>query len=495
MPEIWMRALSQVLEPNIFLIIMAGVLAGMVVGALPGLTATMSVGILVGLTFGLHPLQGLSMLIGIYCGAIYGGSISAILINIPGTPASAASCADGYALSQKGRAGPTLGLAAVLSFVGGTISVVILVIFAPLIARVTLKFSPVEYTMLALFGLSIIAYVSGKSLVKGLVSGLLGIFLKCWGIDPIYGYPRFTFGQTELVGGVEFIPVMIGAFGLAEVIFQLKAKEYKIGIIQKITNVFPKLSVLRKQAFNVVRSAIIGTFVGALPGAGCDIAAWVAYGEAKRASKHSDKFGTGVIEGIAAPTTANNAATGGAMIPMLTLGIPGDSVTAILIGALMIHGLRPGPLLFRQHPDLVYGLFIAMFLANLLFLIFGLAGARIFPKVIATPKNVLMPIIVVLCCVGSYAMRNSIFDIYVMFAFGIIGYFMRRADFPVAPLVLGMILGPIAESNMRRALLISGGNPWVFFTRPISATLLILIIIFLMSPYLRKFFPLGRQPK
>jgi putative tricarboxylic transport membrane protein len=468
-------------------LILIGLLSGIVVGILPGLTATMGVAVLVPFTFVLSPEQGMALILGMYCGAIYAGSVSAILVNIPGTPAAIATNLDGNPLAKQGKAGEALGMATVGSFIGGTFSVIILFFAAPLIASFALKFGPPEYFALAIFGLSIIANIAGSSLAKGLIAGCMGLFLATIGMDPITSYSRYTFDNPNLLTGVELLPVLIGLFGLAEALYQIKEDEETVEILQqKITNIVPKLSVLNRVKRTLLRSSVIGTFIGAVPAAGAPIAAFISYNEAKRVSRNKDNFGKGELEGIAAAETANNATTGGALIPLLTLSVPGDGVTAILLGAFIIHGITPGPTLFSKHPQLVNTIYLSLLIANFGILFFGLLGARYFVKIVNTPKYYLLPTIVILCIIGSYALRNSFFDIGVVIFFGILGYFMRTVDVPPGPIVLGLILGPMAESNFRRSLIQSENNLSIFFTRPISLGFMIVTLIVFLIPVYRK---------
>ncbi|MFO7153171.1 MAG: tripartite tricarboxylate transporter permease [Bacillota bacterium] len=477
--------LAKVLRPDIFLLLLLGVWGGIAIGSLPGLTATMGVALLLPLTFGMEPEAGMLLLLGIYIGAIYGGSISAILLRTPGTPAAAATAFDGFEMAKRGEAGKALGISTTASFIGGFVSTLMLITISPILARIALKFSAPEYFALAVFGLSIISSISGKSPLKGIIVGVFGLLLATVGMDPMTSYPRFTFGNVNLLNGFSFIPVMIGLFGLAQALYNVEESEQGVVIQQKVEGVLSALSEMKRILGTAIRSAIIGTFIGIIPGAGADIAAFVSYNEAKRWSKNADKFGTGIPEGVAAPEAGNNGVTGGAMIPLLTLGIPGDAVTAILLGALMIQGLQPGPLLFKEHGDLVYTIFSGLLVGNVLMWISGLLGIRLFIKVLSVPKNVLTPIIFILCVVGSYAMNNSFFDVGVMLISGVIGYIFMKLDFPASPIILALILGPMAESNLRRSLIMSGGSYSIFFTRPISAVLLILAVITFVTPLLR----------
>lgn len=476
---------AALLDLRIILMIIGGVAGGIAIGALPGLTATMGVALLLPLTFGMDAISGILLLLGIYAGAIYGGSISAILLKTPGTPAAAATVLDGFQMSNRGEAGRALGISTVSSFGGGVISVILLVLISPQLAKLALKFSSAEYFALAMFGLSIIASISGKHLLKGLIAGVIGLLVSTIGIDLTTGYQRFTFGNINLFNGFSFISVMIGLFALSQTFISIETMVKKVVVKQKVDRVLPTRKDLKRIAPSVVRSGIIGTFIGIIPGAGADIGAFVAYNETKRFSKHPEEFGTGIPEGIAAPEAANNGVTGGAMVPLLTLGIPGDATTAIMLGALIMQGLQPGPLLFKDHAPMVYTIFSGFFLANVIVLILGLIGIRYFTKIVSIPSYILTPIIIVLCVVGAFAINNSLFDVKVMFISGIIGYFMEKLEFPASPIVLALILGPMAERELRKTLIMTGGQASVFFTRPISAVLLVLAMFTLLMPIIK----------
>jgi len=474
-----------VFQPQVFLLISIGVMGGILIGALPGLTATMSVALLIPMTFGMPPVLGLSMLMGIYVGGIYGGSIAAILIRTPGTPSSAATVLDGYPLAQKGQAGKALGMATIASFIGGIFSAIVLILLAPQLAKIALEFGPPEYFAMALFGLTIISSVSGNAL-KGLIAGTVGMLLSTIGADPISGANRFTFDSMNLTSGIAFIPALIGLFAISEAMLQIEKMKKEVVDTQKVSGLFPSLQEFKMCARTFLRGSILGTFIGIVPGTGAGIASWVTYNETKRASKTPEKFGTGHIEGIAATESANNAVTGGALVPLLTLGIPGDTVTAVLLGGLMIQGLAPGPMLFSKHPDVIAGLFAAIIVANFCMLIYGLIGVKLFAKVLNIPKKVLIPTIVILCFVGTYSINMSVFDLGVMLVFGVIGYFMQKYDFSPAAMCIALILGPIAEQNFRLGLIMSDGSPSIFFTSPISAVLIVLAVLSMLLPVIKK---------
>jgi putative tricarboxylic transport membrane protein len=484
--DLLLKGFATVLQPSCFGLILLGTVAGVLIGSLPGLTATMGVALLIPFTFGLPIHQGVSMLLGIFCGAIYGGSISAILIRTPGTPAAAATVLDGYPLNQKGQAGRALSLSIFASFVGGFSGALIMTFASPQISKIALQFSAPEYFGLAIFGLSIIISISGNSIVKGIISGFFGMLIATIGLDPMAGFPRFTFGFMDLFEGPAFIPTLIGLFALSEV-FKGVEVLYKQEAVKAIKQqLFPSLADIKQTWVTILKSTCIGTFIGSIPGAGSDISAFVAYGEAKRASKNPENFGKGEINGVAAAESANNACTGGAMIPMLSLGVPGDAVTAVLLGALVIQGLQPGPLLFKDHIDVVYSIFAGMMIANILMFLIGIFGIRFFVKIISVERSFLIPVIFLLSIVGAYSMRNSLFDVGLAIVFGLIGYFMQRYDFPASPILLSLILGPLAESSLRRALIVSQGDFTVLFTRPIAAALIILAVASLVTSAIRQ---------
>ncbi|WP_235822724.1 tripartite tricarboxylate transporter permease [Cytobacillus massiliigabonensis] len=485
--NILVDGLTNIMQWQVLLTLIVGTIIGITIGSLPGLTSTMGVAVILPVTFGMEPVTGILLLIGVYFGSVYGGSLTAILINTPGTPASAATALDGYAMAKGGLAHKALTISTLSSAIGGTLSVIVLILVAPQLANFALKFSAPETFALALFGLSIISSLAGKSLVKGLITGVMGLLIATIGLDPMVGIPRFTFDRMELIGGVNFIPIMIGLFAASEAFKSMEDAFSTRKLIITVEKVKLKWREFKALIGTILRSTGIGTFIGMIPGAGADIAAFVAYNETKRFSKNKEMFGKGEPKGVAAPESANNAVTGGAMIPLLTLGIPGDAVTAVLLGALMVQGIQPGPMLFETNGSLVYTLFIGMLLANLLIIIIGLPGIRLFTKILLVPKAVLTPLIFVLCIVGSYSLGNSYFDVIVMFIAGIIGYFMQRYDFPASPLILGLILGPMMESNLRRSLVMSEGDISIFFTRPISAVLIIIAIITLFTPMITRF--------
>jgi putative tricarboxylic transport membrane protein len=454
---------------------------GIIVGMLPGLTATMGVALMTTLTFKMDAGNAVLILVCMYVGAIYGGSRSAILLNIPGTPANAATAVDGYPLSKQGRAGEAIGIATTGSFIGSVIGMLFLAFFTPLIGNVALKFLSFEFMWLAIFGVVICGNLTApKDPLKGWIAGFLGLFVAMIGMEGIHAYVRFSFGTISLSGGIGLIPAMVGAFGFAELMTVMKHPEYEV-VKTKIDRVLPKLREIKRYWKTILRSGVVGTFIGAIPGVGEDIAAWVSYDMAKRSSKDGDKFGTGVVEGLIAAEAGNNACVAGAMIPVLSLAIPGSAPAAVLLAAMFIHGIRPGPLIMIESPSFVYSVVAMVMLASTAMFVLGLAMVKPLTKVLLVPRQKLMPIVFVLCVVGAYAITGRIFDVGVMVVFGVIGYYMREMEYPVAPLVLGIILGDILDKNLRRALIISDGSLLPFFTRPISAVLFIITLLTILS--------------
>lgn len=480
------QSLMDVLSLQSIFWIFLGTVVGILFGAAPGLTATTAVALFTPITFYMPLNISLSFLMGIYCGGFYAGSIPAILINTPGAPGNAATSMEGYPMAKRGEAGHALSLSVTASYIGGTISAFALLFFAPIIASLALKFGAPEYFAVAMVGLVCIAGVSGNSVVKGIIGACIGMFMGCIGMDPMDGLARFTMGSVDLLSGIQLIPALVGLFAITEVLANMeKSDTLSEMVAQKISlkDVLPKFSEYFAAKWTLVKSIIIGIFVGAVPGTGPTIASWMAYNEAKRASKEADKFGTGIPEGIIATESSNNAVTGGALIPLLTLGVPGDTVTAVLLGALMIQGLTPGPMLLVEHYDLVAKLLWILIFANIAMLVCGLLGSKYAPNILKLRPSILMPIVAVLCITGGYASNNSFFDAYMVILIGVGGYVLSKLGFPIAPIVLGLILGPIIEPNMRIALTASDLNPLVFVSTPISAGLIILsfVLVWIMN--------------
>lgn len=469
------------------LIINIGMAAGIIVGALPGLTATMAIALLVPITYSFSSTSGVLLLLGVYAGAIYGGSITAILIKTPGTPSAAATVLDGYEMAVKGQAGAALDMALKASVFGGIFSALLLLFVAPLLAKMALKFGPPEYFALGIFGLSVISSVGGGSVYKGLLMGMLGLFATTIGMDPINGIVRLTFGIDALWNGINVIPAMIGLFAISEIMQKTKTINDHLGETMKVD----KSRVSLKEFFSywktLIKSSMIGSFIGAIPGTGAAIAAFMAYNEAKRSSKTPEKFGTGYIEGVAAPETANNAVTGSAMIPLLTLGIPGDSVTAIIMGALIMKGIVPGPQLFVENKEWVYLIMVGFILINIFMYLQGKLFIKAFVNITKLPTTILIPILTVLCVVGSFAVSNNISDVFIMLIFGLLAYVLMKFKFPITPMVIAIVLGPLVEQNLRRSLIISEGTASIFFTRPISLIFLALSIFIVIYPLFKRF--------
>lgn len=472
-------------DVRLLLLTAAGTFAGIYIGAIPGLSVTMAVSILISFTFKWEVNSALALISGIYLGGVYGGSRSAILLNIPGAPSAIATGLDGYPLAKRGEAGTAIGLTTVVSVVGGFIGILALAVAAPAVADLALQFAPRDYLMLAIWGILLVGSLSGGSLAKGIFAGALGVLIGSVGLDPMTAESRFTFGSLQLTAGISYVAAMIGFFGVAEVLCQLH--ELKLQAIkQDVSKILPSWSLLRKYLPLTARTSTIGVVVGALPGAGGDIAALMAYDHAKRTVKDPSRpFGEGAYEGLVAPESANNAAVGGAYIPMLTLGIPGDAVTAVIIGAMYIHGLKPGPMLMVETPHLFWFIVGSLTLANIFLLVFGLTGIRLFAKIVETPKPILLPVILVLSAVGAYAINNNPVDVYWMLGFGVLGYFLKMYGFQVGPVILGMILGPLMDKSYRQAMISAEGNlvqfAGEFFTSPLSLVILIALALTVAS--------------
>lgn len=481
-----LAGLAAVLDWGVLGFLTAGVALGAIFGALPGLTATMGVAVLTPLTFWVSAEQGLAMLLGIYCGAIPAGGIPAILINVPGTPASIASSWDGYPLARQGRAGLALGINALMSAVGQLTSILFLALLAFPIAGFALQFGPAEYFGLALFGISMMAGISRDRVLKGLLAGTLGLALALVGLDPMTAYPRYAFGMSEFLDGISFVPVMIGLFGLAEVLVQISERHSIRGLTDAaLGRILPRREEWKRMLPSMLSGAGLGTIVGAIPASGGDIGSVIAWEQARRMAPDKEEFGKGSLRGLAASCAACNGAIGGAMTTMLTLGIPGDAVSAILIGALLIHGIQPGPLLFQNHRAFVFSIVFLLIFASLAIMLIGLVGAKPLAGILRIPAPWLWAGIVLFGTVGAYALNNAVVDIWVMFAAGIVGFLFRKAQIPLGPLVLGLILGPMMEANLRRALIIGRGDWTGILTRPIPLFFLTAAVILPILPAVR----------
>jgi putative tricarboxylic transport membrane protein len=485
-----LAGLQMCMDIEVLLLILLGVIAGIIIGAIPGLTVTMGVALFLPITFGMEPIAALALIMGLYIGGTSGGLISAILLSIPGTPSSIATCFDGHPMAARGEAAKALGVGIVFSFIGGAISYLILIFLAPAVAKVALKFGPYEYFSIAVFSLTMLAGLSTGSVIKGLICGVLGIMFSFVGIAPITSMTRFTFGHVELNAGFSLLPVLVGLFAVSQVLIcvEEKYKETNIVVTQtKIKGFGFTYDDVKGQGVNCLISTLIGTGIGILPGLGGSICNIIAYTVAKNRSKYPEKFGTGIVDGIIASESSNNACTGGALVPLLTLGIPGDNTTALILAGFMIHGITPGPLLFRTQAPLVYGIFVSLMIANLMMLFVEYAGIRVFTKILTVKENVLMSIVMVFCVVGAYGANNRVFDVAVMIGAGVLGYALKKMNFPLAPIILGFILGPVLETNLRRGLMKSGGSFIPFLTAPISAAFLAIAAIVIIMLIVKAF--------
>jgi putative tricarboxylic transport membrane protein len=472
-------------DPWLVFLIAVGTFAGIYIGAIPGLSVTMAVSILISFTFAWEVNDALCLMVGIFMGGVYGGSRTAILLNIPGAPSAIATALDGYPLALKGEAGEAIGISTIMSVLGGFVGIFALAAFAPVISDFALTFQPRDFMLLGLLGILLLGSLSGESLAKGIVAGALGLLIGTVGLDPLTAEERFTFGITELWSGISFIAVMIGLFGVSEALAQVHQLDLP-AIKQKIDRIVPSWESVKKYLGLSLQTSGIGVIIGALPGVGGDIAALMAYDYAKRTTKNPEvPFGKGAKEGLVAPESANNAAVGGAFIPMLTLGIPGDAVTAIFIGALFIHGLNPGPMLMIEQPHMFWFMVGALFLANIFLLIFGLTGIKIFTKIVEIPKGILIPLIMLLSVVGAYAVNNAITDVYWMLGFGVFGYFLKIYGYQLGPIVLGVILSRLIDENWRRAIISEQESLGAFFANmvssPLSLVLLSTVVLILLS--------------
>jgi putative tricarboxylic transport membrane protein len=461
-----------------------GVTAGTLVGVLPGLGPPATIAILLPLSVNLPPATGLIMMAGIYYGAKYGGSTTSILLNIPGEDASVVTAIDGYEMAKQGRAGPALGIAAIGSFIAGTIGVIGLTFMAPVVAQLAIVFGPPEYAGLMLLGLSLVVLLAGSSKLKAMISGLFGFLLSTIGLDLFSGTTRFTLGRFELANGIEFVALSIGLFAIGEVMVNVEEEtgHQLFKVPTKFRELFPSKKDLRDSSVAVGQGSIVGFFIGSLPGAGSTVASFISYTIAKRFSKSPERFGKGAIEGVAAPEAANNSATAGAMIPLLTLGIPGSATTAIMLGALFLYGLQPGPLFFTENPQVVWPIIASMYIGNVVLVLLNLPLVPVFASVLRAPYYILYPGIIVISVVGVYSINNSMFDVFLLVIFGLLGYAMRKTDFPTAPLVLAFVLGPLFEQAVRRSLILSQGSPTIFVTRPWSVVFLAVTVLLVVSP-------------
>ena len=482
--QYWVQGFSVATLPMNLLYSFIGCVLGTLIGVLPGLGPAAGTAILIPVTFNLDPIGAIIMLAAIYYGAMYGGTITSVLVNVPGEAASVITCLDGYQMAKQGRAGPALGIAAIGSFIGGTFATLALMVVSLPLASFALRFGPPEVFALLVVGLSLVTGLSGRSLLAALLMTAFGLILAMIGMDPVRGAPRFTFGLPPLYDGIGFIPVVMGLFGVGEILLSMEAPVLEI-IKTKLTDLLPKREEWKVCTGAIGRGTIVGFFLGLIPGIGAIIPTFMAYVLEKRVSKHPEKFGTGVIEGVASPETANNSYANAAMVPLLTLGIPGSPTLAVLMGAFIIHGLTPGPFLFKERPDVVWGLIASLYLGNVILLILNLPLVGLWAKLLEIRYQYLYPGILLFCILGAYSLNQSVFDVGVMVAFGVLGYIFRKLDWPLAPTVLALILGPMMERALRTSLEMSAGDITILLTRPISAVLLIVAAIVLLSPGVR----------
>lgn len=492
--EPFLAGLYSLADPTLIALLIAATLGGVVIGALPGLNATTGAALLLPFTLTMEPVPAIAILTAIYCSATFAGAITAILINTPGTSASATTCLDGYPLAQRGEAGRALGLAVVSSTIGGIFSVVCLMIAAPMLSRAAYNFAPPEYFALTLFGLSMLATIGDGAPIRNLIAGAFGVLLATVGVDLLTGVERFTFDMPELHEGISFVPVMIGVFGISEMLAQATNLHQKREQISMKAIKLPSREDYRRVWKTILRSSGIGTFIGILPAEGATVASMIGYNEAKRWSKTPEEFGKGAIEGIAGSEAANNSATGGAMVPTLALGIPGSPTAAVILAGLMVHGLRPGPTMFTQQADFAFAIFWSMMFVNVLFLAIGLYGAKLFARVTLVPVQVLWPCVFIFSIVGAYALDQSMFDVWVALIAGIIGYFMRLFGFSVVPLAIGLILGGMLEERFGQSMVMLDEQWWLLPTRPLTLFFLVLTVLALFGPALWGRFFKQRKP-
>jgi putative tricarboxylic transport membrane protein len=478
---------SIAVTPFNLLMAFVGVILGTLIGALPGIGPVSGVALLLPITFGMHPTSGIIMLAALYAGSMYGGTITSVLINTPGESASVVTCIDGYQMALQGRAGPALGIAAFGSFIAGTVGVVFLMGMSPLLARWALSFGPAETFALMLLGLTTVTGLTGDNAVKGYISMVLGLMMSMVGFDIISGDQRYTGGITEMLDGFDFLPVAIGLFGMGEVLAGAEdaSRAQILSARYGLRDVLPTAADWVRSRWAIVRGTVLGFVIGVLPGAGPTIASFLAYTVEKKVSARPEEFGHGAIEGVAAPESANNAASAGAMVPMLTLGIPGSATTAVMLGGLMMWGIRPGPLLFEKNPDFVWGLIASLYIANVMLLILNVAFIPAFVRALRIPYSILMPLIIVFCITGAYSLNNKLWDVGQMLAFGGLGYGMKKLDYSPAAMTLALVLGPLAERSLRQALIISDAGVLILFQRPIAAVLTTLALIAVAVPAAR----------
>jgi putative tricarboxylic transport membrane protein len=483
---------SVALQPVNLFYCFVGVFIGTLVGVLPGIGPVGAMSLLLPTTFKATPEAAIIMLAGIYYGAMYGGSTTSILVNIPGEAASVVTCLDGYQMARQGRAGPALGIAAFGSFIAGTLSILGLMLLALPLSKFALRFGPPEYFTLMVLGLTILIYLAHGSMPKALIMAGFGIILGLVGLDSINARPRFTFGKMELIDGVGLVPIVMGLFGVSEVLLNIEQVVRRDVLKTRVKGLLPTAKDWRDSTGPIARGSLLGFFLGILPGGGAVISSFISYAVEKRISKHPERFGTGAIEGVAGPESANNAATGGAFIPLMTLGIPPNVIMAMLLGAFMIHGVTPGPLMMKQNPGIFWGVIVSMYIGNIMLLILNLPLITIWVQVLKVPYKILFPLILLFCLIGVYSVNNVVFDIYIMLIFGIMGYLMKKFGYEGAPLVLAFVLGPLMENNLRKSLIMSQGDFTIFLARPLAAASLIVALFLLISPIIPR---MGKKRK
>lgn len=480
---------------NIFYCLL-GVTLGTVVGIMPGLGPAATIALLLPLTFKMNVTSAIIMLSGIYYGVAYGGTITSILMKIPGEASTVVTCIDGYEMAKKGRAGPALGISAFGSFIGSTFGIIGIMLLAPPLSSMALSFGPPEYTSLMIAGMTLVTYFSSKSIVKSLVMAVIGLVLGCVGLDPITGTERFTFGTLVLLDGINIAPLAMGLFGISEILLIAEESMSQGGLISKslsIRKLLPNRDDWKKSAGPIARGTILGFFLGILPGGGAVMSSFLSYGIEKRISKYPEKFGTGVIEGVAGPETANNAGTAGAFIPLLTLGLPFNVITALLLAAFIIHGVTPGPMILKKHPDVFWGVVTSMYIGNVMLLILNLPLISIFINILRIPSPILSPTIALICFVGAFTVNNNVLDVTIMVFFGLIGYLMKKFEYDPAPLMLAYVLGPFLERSLRQSLILSNGSIEIFFQKPVSAIFISIAFLSILSPIIRSFYKYIRK--
>ncbi|MBY0266874.1 MAG: tripartite tricarboxylate transporter permease [Burkholderiales bacterium] len=475
-----MMGFSVAFQPQVLMYAFFGCIIGTLVGMMPGLGPLAGISLLLPATFGLNPIIAIVLLSGVYYGAMYGGSTTSILMRIPGEAASVMTCVDGYAMTQQGRAGPALAIAAIGSFVAGTLGVIGLMLLAPTLADFALRFGPPEYTALLLMGLFVLAYMSGGSMLKTLAMAVFGLLLGMIGIDVMSGYTRFSFGITELGDGVGIVPVAVGLFGISEILMTAGQADPPKVQQPSLRQLIPTAGDLRHSAAPILRGSLLGFMIGIIPGSAHIISSFVSYGMERRLSKNPERFGHGAIEGVAGPESANNAAATGAFVPMLALGIPTGPVTAVMLAAIMVHGILPGPMLIQQQPDLFWGFVASMYVGNVVLLVLNLPMVGLFVNLLRIPYAYLYPCILAFCIVGCYSVSNNTMDVWIMLAMGVVGYVLRKFGFDLAPVALGLVLGPMLELSLRQALAMSGGEYSIFLHRPIAVTMLVIAAVMLL---------------